>query len=67
MLQTIFLAVSVRVGWSLSSQIALFLFVVALQMMKLFSLLSTVDLTLSVQGLTARSITPPSLCRRGMP
>lgn len=40
---------------------------IALQKLKLCYLFSTVDLTLSVPGLTARFIIPPSPCRHDMP
>lgn len=40
---------------------------IALQKLKLGYLFSTVDLTLSVPGLTARFIIPPSPCRHDMP
>ena len=39
----------------------------ALQVLKLFCVFSTVGLTRSVRDLTVHSITPPLLCYRNMP
>ena len=63
----VFCPINVRVGWSLSSQVAVFIFISLAHVKTLFSLLSTVDLTLSVRGLTVRFTIPPLLYHHDMP